>query len=168
MSFDKIYSASYGAIRRVASWVNIVGISVLLLMMLMVTADIFARKTFNASVKGIYELVEFQMSIVIGLGIAYAGIKKSHITVDMLTSRFKPRVRQLINGFGYLASSILFLLMCWKNVQQGITLWHAHSISVVLLAPRSPFLFILAFGCGLLGLVFLLNSIECWAKVLRK
>jgi TRAP-type C4-dicarboxylate transport system permease small subunit len=138
------------------------------MMMLLITMDVFLRYSFNRPVKGSFELVEFMMAVVICLGMAYTGVQKGHVAVELLVSRFSPRVQALIDSFNWLVSMGLFLLISWKAVAQARVVGVSGLASSVLHVPVFPFLLVLAFGSGFLCLVFLVNFIDSVSRVMRK
>jgi len=138
------------------------------MMMLLITMDVFLRYSFNRPVKGSFELVEFMMAVVICLGMAYTGVQKGHVAVELVVSRFSPRVQALIDSFNWLVSMGLFLLISWKAVAQARVVGLSGLASSVLHVPVFPFLLVLAFGSGFLCLVFLVNFIDSVSRVMRK
>jgi len=138
------------------------------MMMLLITMDVFLRYSFNRPLKGSFELVEFMMAVVICLGMAYTGVQRGHVAVELLVSRFSPRVQALIDSFNWLVSMGLFLLISWKAVAQARVVGLSGLASSVLYVPVFPFLLVLAFGSGLLSLVFLVHFIDSVSRVVRK
>ena len=139
-----------------------------MVMMLLVTTDVLLRYFLNQPIKGTFELVEFMMAVVVCLGIAYTGVRKGHVAVDVVVSRFSPRVQALIGSFNWLVSLGLFSLISWKGVEYARTLWESGLVSSQLYVPVFPFVLVVAFGAGLLCLVFLVNFIESVSQVVRK
>lgn len=168
MSLDRTYCSLERLVSRLSGAVNSVGMGVLVVMMLLITMDVFLRYSFTRPIKGTFELVEFMMIIVVCFGMAYTGVKKGHVAVEVVVSRFSPRVQALIDSFNWLVSLGLFLLISWKAVTQVRTLWESGLTSSVLYVPVFPFVLVLAFGSALLCLVFLLNFIESVSQVVRK
>jgi len=138
------------------------------MMMLLITMDVFLRYSFNRPLKGSFELVEFMMAVVICLGMAYTGVQRGHVAVELVVSRFSPRVQALIDSFNWLVSMGLFLLISWKAVAQARVVGLSGLASSVLHVPVFPFLLVLAFGSGFLCLVFLVNFIDSVSRVMKK
>lgn len=168
MLLDKTYRSLERAVSRVSGAVNSVGVGVLVVMMLLVTTDVVLRYFLNQPIKGTFELIEFMMVVVVVLGMAYTGVRKGHVAVEVVVSRFSPRVQALISSFNWLVSLGLFFLISWKGVEYAMTLWESGLTSSQLYVPVFPFVLVLAFGAGLLGLVFLVNFIESVSQVVRK
>jgi len=137
-------------------------------MMLLIVIDVLLRYFLNRPLKGVFELIEFMVAIVVCLGMAYTGVQKGHVAVELVVSRFSPRVQALIDSFNYLVSTILFSLISWKSVVQAKVLWVSGLTSSILYVPVYPFVFVLAFCSGLLGLVFLLHFLDSTSRMIRK
>ncbi|MBW1799133.1 MAG: TRAP transporter small permease [Deltaproteobacteria bacterium] len=155
------FDRTLGAVSRI---VNGIGTCVLFFMMLLVVTDVSMRFLFDRPIEGSFELVEFMMAVVVCLAIAYCGTKKGHTTVEFLVSRFSEKAQALIDGFNSLISAALFFFITWGSVGQAGVLKESGSITTVLELPLYPFLWVLAVCSGLLGLVFLLQSIESLTK----
>lgn len=168
MGLDKAYRGSERVISRISRVANSAGAGVLVVMMLLIVIDVLLRYFFNRPVKGVFELIEFMVAIVVCLGMAYTGVQKGHVAVELVVSRFSPRVQALIDSFNYLVSTILFSLISWKSVVQAKVLWVSGLTSSILYVPVYPFVFVLAFCSGLLGLVFLLHFLDSTSRMIRK
>ena len=168
MGLDKAYRSLERVVSRISRGANSAGAGVLVVMMLLITMDVLLRYFLNRPVKGSFELVEFMMAIVVCLGMAYTGVQKGHVAVEIVVSRFSPRVQALIDSFNYLVSTILFSLISWKSVVQAKVLGVSGLTSAILYVPVYPFVFVLAFGSGLLSLVFLVHFIDSVSRVMRK
>lgn len=168
MGLDKGYRSSERVISRI-SWVaNSAGAGVLVVMMFLIVIDVLLRYFLNRPLKGVFELIEFMVAIVVCLGMAYTGVQKGHVAVELVVSRFSPRVQALIDSFNYLVSTMLFLLISWKSVVHAKVLWVSGLTSAILYVPVYPFVFVLALCSGLLGLVFLLHLIDSISRMIRK
>lgn len=149
-------------------WFSRVGAIILTLMMLLVFTDVFLRYLFNRPLEGSIELIEIMMALTIALGMAYTGIRKGHIAVELLVSRFSPRTQALLDVFHFMVATILFLLMGWKTAQQALVVGKRHVTTSVLAIPIYPFVWVLSICAALLGLVFLLHLLEAISKVKQK
>ncbi|MFH1489611.1 MAG: TRAP transporter small permease [Pseudomonadota bacterium] len=165
MSTVKAFRAFEKAVTLASKTVNAIGAIFLLAMMGMIFAEVFMRYLFNAPIEGSFEMVEYMMALVISLSIAYTGSKKGHIAVELLVSKFPERMQALLDVFHFLVCTIFFWLLCWKTASQAMVWGKAGVTSQVLLIPVSPFTWVLAVCAALLGLVFLMQSIDALIKV---
>lgn len=168
MGLNKAYRTLERVVSRISRGANSAGAGVLVVMMLLITMDVLLRYFLNRPVKGSFELVEFMMAIVVCLGMAYTGVQKGHVAVEIVVSRFSPRAQALVDSFTYLVSTILFSLISWKSVVHAKVLMGSGLTSSILYVPVYPFVFVVAFGSGLLSLVFLVHFINSVSRVMRK
>ena len=89
------------------------------------TIDVLTTKVLGQAVPGAFELSEAGLVLLVFLGIAVASRNRDHITVDIVINRLPHRVQQICRAFGFLATSLFFLL--WTQ-----QLWYlaAKSISI--------------------------------------
>lgn len=155
-------------VQRISQVVNSVGIGTIVAMMLLTTADVSLRYLFNRPILGSVELTEFMMLLVVALGLAYTQVRKGHIFVELITSKFSPRAQAVIESIGYFLCLVMYLLIVWQAVVQAQVQW-VHGVKTgALEIPKYPFYFVLAFGCVLLSIVFLVDLIESLSRVVRK
>lgn len=159
--FNRIISA-------LSRFVNGIGACILMVMMLLVVTDVSLRFLFNRPVEGSFELVEFMVAVVVCMAMAFCGVRKGHTTVEFLVSRFSERTQAIIDGLNSLISAAFFFFICRGSVGQANVLKESESITTVLEIPLYPFLWVLALCSGLLGIVFLLQSLESLRQVFRK
>lgn len=156
------------AVDKISRYVNAVGAVVLVCMMLLVVTDVSLRFLFNRPVEGSFELVELMMAVVVALAIAYCGVNKEHTTVEFLVSQFPQKVQDVVDFINSLISAVFFILIARGSAGQARMLEESETITTVLEIPFYPFLWVLAVGAGLLGLVFLIQSFEFFIKVIKK
>ncbi len=75
------------ALDRFSKLLNSVGAAALAAMMLLTTVDVVLRYIFSTPITGSLEITEFLLLITVASGIAYTGIKKAHVTVDVAVER---------------------------------------------------------------------------------
>ena len=168
MGNEKVLRDSARIIGALSRFVNGLGACILVAMMLLVVIDVSMRFLFNRPVEGSFELVEFMMAVIVCMAMAFCGMKKGHTTVEFLVSRFSERAQAVIDGLNSLISAALFILISWGSVAQAVMLKESGSITTVLEIPLYPFLWVLAFCSGLLGVVFLLQTLESLMQVSTK
>lgn len=147
--------------------VNAIACVFLLAMMAMIFSEVFMRYIFNSPIDGALEMVEFMMGLMISLSLAYTGMQKSHISVELLVSHFPERIQALLDVFHFLVCAAFFFLLCWKTALQAMVWAKSGVTSQVLLIPVYPFTWVLAICAALLGLVFLIQCIDALFKVVK-
>ena len=83
-------------------------------MMMITVVDATGRRFFAFTIYGGYEAVSFILSGVFFFSLCYCTAKRGHFAIDVMTSRFSPRVRVWIITIMNLVSA----LMCWILASQ--------------------------------------------------
>ena len=88
-----------------------------LVMAIIITYDVLMRYLFAKPTIWVFETSEYLMAIVVFCGAGYCLLKDSHVTVDLVLSRFPRKLRsviELINSFFALGFCVIFTWMGWK------------------------------------------------------
>ncbi len=144
-----------------------VGLVVLLLMMFLTVGDVVGRYFFNAPISGTFELTNFMLALVVFFAIGYTQVRRGHISIDVVVSRFSPRAQAVIDSITYLFSLGLFSLVAWQSAVYASRLFEGHNVSGVLSLPVYPFVITVAFGSLLFCLVLLVDLLSSLAKVVK-
>jgi len=136
-------------------------------MAILVLADIMGRYFFLRPVTGSYDMLQLMMIIPVASGLAYTALRKGHISIGLVKSRFTPRVQAIINSIINFLCLGVFAVITWQTVLKAESLRLEESVSPLLQIPVFPFLFVLAAGSAILCLVFIYNIFEHLAKVVR-
>jgi len=147
--------------------INSVGVLFLMAMMLLMVVDVFLRRVFQQPLTGSFEVVQFMQVTLVYLGVAYTTIKKAHISIDLITSRLSERTSALIESIMLFLGLGFFALITWRNILRAEELWMEKATSVLLEIPLFPFYYMLAFGCGVLCLVLLVQLMESASKAFK-
>ena len=156
------------AIALISRILNNIGISFLMLLMLLITADVFLRAFFRRPILGTNELSEFMMIIVVYLAMAYTQHTKSHVSVDLVISRFPQRVQDVVDTCIYLLSLFICSLITWRAFADINRLISINRVSDVLNVPVVPFQTVMAVGFFIFSLVLLLDFIHTLRKAIKK
>jgi TRAP-type C4-dicarboxylate transport system permease small subunit len=146
------------------------GISVLsmiaaVVMMLLVTADVFMRRALNAPILGSYEIGKVLLVIVVFCGVAYVMTVKGHVVVDTLARLYPRKLQMAVAGIAHFLSLIIVALISWQSAVYGLEMLRVGETSVLLRILVAPFIFIVAFGSAVLFLVILVQFIYILAGV---
>lgn len=147
--------------------VHKVGLAILLLMMFLTVGDVVGRHFFKSPISGTYELTNFMLALVVFFAIAYTQVRKGHISIDVIVSRFSPRAQAIIDSITYFFSLGLFSLVTWQSAVHAIRLFEGHNVSGVLSWPVYPFVIAVAVGSLLFCLVLLVNLLRSLAKAVK-
>ena len=141
------------------------GSYVLVGMVLLTSTDIFLRRFFNSPFPFTYELVEFMLVLVAYSYIPFTTSLGRHVSMDTLTSRLSPAARKKIILIGDFLTIIIFGLISWQNVLQGLNVLNQGATTAILHVPKFPFQFMVALGSALACLVFLSKIIKSQMEV---
>jgi TRAP-type C4-dicarboxylate transport system permease small subunit len=131
---------------------HIIGQSVTMIMLLLITADVIMRYVFNDPLAGVLELTKLMMVVLVFLSFAYVELKDAHVRVDLVISRLKPRTRACIECFNAFLSICVFALIAWQSVIRALYVIRKGDMTGQLHIPEGPFFFFITFGCLLLCL----------------
>jgi tripartite ATP-independent transporter DctM subunit len=149
-------------------WTNVAGIAFLFLMVSFTFVDVVMRYIFNRPIKGVLEITEVMMILAIFLAVAHTHNEKSHISVDLITSRLAPKSRLVMEFITTLLGLGIFGIAVWRIVIQ--TVWfvqhnsmHSQHFPIVC----APFASVIALGCTALWLLLLRDLLGNVAESLR-
>ncbi len=81
--------------------------------------EIVSRVMFNNPTRWVHELSGFFLLACAMLGGGYALLHKAHVNVDILYSRFSPRIRAIIDLLTYMVFFLFCGLLVWKSGQHA-------------------------------------------------
>lgn len=111
-----------GTIERALSTVSS---GLIMLMMVLTTADVFLRYVLNRPIANVFEVEEFLLVGVIYLGQAYIQAERGHITMDVLMARLRGRAKVGLTLFGDVVGLIIFGIILWRS---SIFAWRSFAI----------------------------------------
>ena len=164
MGTGKFYKRGERAIFLVTNLANRVGACVLVGMMLLVSGDVFFRYFFNRPVAGTFELVEVMMGAIVSLSIAYTGLRRGHVAVELITDKLPDGIRRSLELLHHVVCIIFFSAVAYKCFQQAGIIRESETVTTLLEIPIFPFIWVLSFGAALLALVYLWQFINILGK----
>ncbi|MEE8333654.1 MAG: TRAP transporter small permease [Alphaproteobacteria bacterium] len=126
---------------------------VLIMLMLLTTADVAGRYFFNSPISGVFDLTHFAVSMMVYLGLAYCGFRGAHVVIELLYDKLPAAARGVLNRGINLAGCVLFALISWQTVVQSIDVRDMGEASQMLEVPLFPLYCVVAFGSGLFAWV---------------
>ncbi len=130
---------------------------VLVLLMLLTTADVAGRYFFNAPIAGVFDLTHFAVLIMTFLGLAYCGFRRGHVSIELLFERFSRPVRRVLSRAINLVGAILFTIIAWRSLVQSVDVREFGEASQLVEIPFFPLYWLLAFGALLFAAVMALR-----------
>jgi TRAP-type C4-dicarboxylate transport system permease small subunit len=143
-------------------WFIWVGGIALLTMIGIACANMILRP-FGAPLKGAYELVGFFGALTVAFALGYAQITRSHISVDILSTRYSKRTQQIMNSISSFLCMVFFILVAWQVAVFATTIWKRGETSETLRIIYHPFVYLVAICCGLLALVLFIDFLKSLA-----
>lgn len=129
-------------------------------LVLLIAVDVTLRRVFNSPLTFSYEIIEFGLVIVVWGSVLYSTIRERHISIDVLVSRLPAKTRQFFRLTFDFISSVVLLLIGWQSITYAMDLRDLHLVSSMLEIPIYPFVFIVAIGAILAGLILLVNFVD--------
>jgi len=151
-------------IRNISVNINRIGVGFLAVMMFMTGIDVVMRYIFNRPISGAYELTELMMVILVFFGLAYTQINKGHVAVDLVFTRFAPKMKIIVNFVSYFLCLALFVIMTWQSIKQVQSKWNSGLVTGTLGIPLWPFYLVMFIGCLVMCLVFITDLLESARK----
>jgi TRAP-type C4-dicarboxylate transport system permease small subunit len=146
------------ALDRFNRWINRAAIAAgglfLVAMGLLTCANIVSRG-FWVPIQGTYELMGYFGAVVVALALAHTQLRRGHIAVDVLITRFSERRRRVLTAVNGLVCMALFGLAARQLVQKALVLRASGELTETLRIIYYPFALVVALGCLLLALVLL-------------
>lgn len=134
----------------------------LLGMTLLATGNILLR-VFNVPYRGAYEVVSLLGALVVAFSLGYTQQKKDHIVVDILSGKFPPRVKRLLDGVTYAVTGVFFAVIARQIALWGMKIKESGELSETLQIIYYPFVFCVAAGCAVLSLTLFVQLLKTLA-----
>jgi TRAP-type C4-dicarboxylate transport system permease small subunit len=148
------------AVALISRYINSAAAGILIAMMFLTAADVLLRYFFNRPISGSFEVTEYMMAIIISFGLAHCAIRKGHVSVDLVLSRFTRKGQAVVSSLMYLLSFGFFVLVTWQSFLYIGKIFKSHLTSAVLLIPTFPFVALLAIGIAVFSLVLLIDFLD--------
>lgn len=151
-------------ISYISRFFMIVGGIALLFLVFLATGNV-ALRIFNLPFAGTYEVVSFLGALVTAGALAHTQRRRDHIMVDIITDRFPPLIKRVLEAVSDGLAALLFGIASWQVWKWGIQLRENGELSETLQLKYYPFVYGVAAGFALLTVVLVL---QMFSSVLRK
>jgi TRAP-type C4-dicarboxylate transport system permease small subunit len=131
---------------RLGKWMNVVGGTVLALMMFLTVSDVVLR-IFGKPILGTYELISLAGAVVVGFAIPKTSHDDAHVFVDILIVKLSAKVRRIFQVMTKFFGIVLFVLLGINIILKGNELHGAGEVSLTLHMPLYPVAYALGFCC---------------------
>jgi TRAP-type C4-dicarboxylate transport system permease small subunit len=144
---------------ELSKWFSWIGGVALLSLTGIACANMLMRPT-GTPLTGAYELVGFFGALVVALPLGYAQITRSHISVDILATRYSKKTNRIMNATSSLLCMVFFILVAWQSAIYASTIWKRGETSETLRIIYHPFVYVVALCCLLLALVLFVDFLK--------
>ena len=133
-------------------------VSIVVILMALVVADIFGRKVLNKPIPMSYEVAEFMLVFVVFMGLAYSQRQRAHIRVEFLTLRMSPRGRAIMDLLAFTLGVAIYGAIFYQTFKRSYhSFQNGEHVAGLINIPKWPSQFALVFGALLLSLQFLFD-----------
>ncbi len=154
-------------INALNKWLSWVAGGLLVTMMLITVVNMLMRAVY-VPFFGSVEVICFIAALVAAFTLGYTQLYKGHTRVDILVSRFPPRVQAIIDSIMFFIGMVLFGVATWQLVRLATRYWEMGSVSETLYIIFFPLIYAVALGCALLCLVLLLDFLKSLAQAVKR
>ena len=152
---------------------NYIGVTILMLMMFLITVDVFLRYIFNSPIEGVYETVEFMMAVVFCYGIAYTQRHKGHVAVSLVVDKLSERGQAIMSSLVTLVSLVILALMTWYSFLKAGEAMRAGETSIGGIGDFGqivvyPFMYITSAACVAFCLELLVDLFVSISRSVRR
>jgi TRAP-type C4-dicarboxylate transport system permease small subunit len=134
------------------------GVAVLSLMGL-ATVNVVLR-VFHMPYGGTYEIVSFLGAVTIALALGYTQRAKNNIIVEILSERFPPALRRVVDIISSLVMTAFFVIVAWQLFLWGMRIAQAGEVSETLRIAFYPYVYCVAVGFAVLALTTFIGLLE--------
>jgi TRAP-type C4-dicarboxylate transport system permease small subunit len=154
-------------------WLHWIAMILLLLLMFMTVGDIVGRYMVGiipgfGPIPGTFELTEIMLAVAVLTAIGHTQMRRGHISIDLVISKFPRKVRALIDCITQFLSLAIFVLVTWQTIKYAHLLYISNDVSAILRLPLYPFLIVAAIGCFTFCLAMLSTFIQTLTKAIKK
>lgn len=146
---------------------NIAASAVLAAMTLLTVSDVFLRYFFKKPILGTTEITENMMVCLTFFALAWCAIQQSHLKVDLVMSRFSPKMQAVVESITSSAGLAMVALIAWRSFIEALAMQELNIISSLLKMPVYPFYHVVALGSALLCIVMITQVIENIEKAVK-
>ncbi len=164
MWLSKTSNYIHKIIDPVVKWVMNFGMYALVIMVLVIVADVVMR-ILAIGVPGLSEVEVFMMVAITFLSIAYVGMRKGHIIIEIFVSRFSAPKMAVASTISDILALVFTAIVVWRSVPYALQNLTKHT--AVLEIPLTWSIFLVTLGAGLLCIVILADVLEHLSEVVK-
>lgn len=136
-------------------------------MLFLIVGNILSRVVWKP-ILGTYDIAGFIGAILVSFALGHCAIKKGHIQVELLVQRFPERIQVILGTLTGILSLFIFSLVTWQCIVLGNDMRRVGELSMSAHISFYPYIYGIAYGCGLLSLVILIETIKSLIKAIKE
>jgi TRAP-type C4-dicarboxylate transport system permease small subunit len=133
---------------------------VFLVGMIVLTCANIASRTVWEPIRGTFELMGYFGAVVTALALAYTQLNRGHIAVNVLIHRFSKKTQWRLNAFNNAVCTVFFTVVAWQVGLKAHGFMKTGEVSETLRVIFYPFTYMVAAGCAVMALVFLVDLLQ--------
>lgn len=140
----------------------------LIVMATIITLNILGRALFNRPIMGTIEYAGVLGVVFASVAIGYVEKHRRNVVMEVVSSKFPPRVKEFTDAFGLLLGLGIIGVMSWAMFgEAGYGLSYGET-TVVMGIPLWPFKYVWAVGAAVLCLILLYNIVQCIRRGVKR
>jgi TRAP-type C4-dicarboxylate transport system permease small subunit len=137
---------------------------ILFLTAMLVVANVLSRRILNLPIQGTHDLILFLTPVLISLSIAYCAVKDGHISISIFIDKLPMKLQIAIDTLIGIITAVILFFITRNMFLYADEMRKNGEVSLTIGLPHHPFVFILAIGFGMLGLVFVGKVLTLYTK----
>jgi TRAP-type C4-dicarboxylate transport system permease small subunit len=154
--------------KKALSVVHCISWIMLVVLMILGTADVFGRYFFNRPITGAREISSILVVGIVVLSWAYVQSKKGHLTIDFVVFRFPHLVQVIMELIVLFISLAVFGTITWQSGRIAIRYWEIGYLVPTIQIPKAPFLLLVTFGAFILCLEYIYEIVFLFYGLRKK
>ena len=154
--------------RRLSDWLEWIGFTALLLMMVITCVDVVGAKVFRTRLLGAIDIVQLAQLVAISFAGSIAQFLGRHVQVEFFYNLLPRRAQAVIDGIWPVLSLGLFIVIVWRLFVLGRGFQATGEYTATAYIPVHPFAYAAAFACIPICLILLLEFLKSLTKRERK
>jgi C4-dicarboxylate transporter DctQ subunit len=138
---------------------NLVGGTVLVLMMLLTVSDVILR-IFWKPILGTYEMVALAGALVIGFALPKTSLDDAHVYVDFIVTGGPPKLRKTFRVITKFLGFVLFAVLAVNLILKAGELYRADEVTLTIHVPLFPVAYAMGFCSIVECAVLILQMVE--------
>lgn len=139
----------------------------LLVAMLIIVINVVIRSFFRKVIPDSLDLFGLIMVAVIGFAMSHTALQKGHVQVDLIASRFPPRVSTITDILVSFLSLGIWSLVTWGGINMIIENW-VRDKTPVLEIPYLPFRTIWVSGLLFFSIVYIMKIADGFKRLFKR